>query len=141
MTQPFLETGQYVAISPGLDEQHPRGRQPGLLQRGCEQIGDRDDPKNLTFGSRGNPRGKTRRSGGVQGVVAAPRNLMQGTQRQTTARELPVDVPDAEGQCGTLAASVSFQTADRSPQRLQAGFFMGFSSHFTVWRPLSIRIS
>ena len=38
MPQPFLHTGQNGLVVSGFDEDHPAGRQSGLLQPRCEEI-------------------------------------------------------------------------------------------------------
>lgn len=119
MTQSFLETGQHVTIAAGFHEQHPRGRKPGLLQRGGKQIGGRDDPQHLAFRARGDAGGETRSRGGVQRVIAATGHLVQRAQGEATAGQSAIDVRHTKRQDRAATVSMTFQTADLVAQCLQ----------------------
>ena len=45
MTKPFLEAGEDSRLVPGLDIDHPARGQPGLGERGREEILARDAPQ------------------------------------------------------------------------------------------------
>ncbi len=96
VTETFLDTGEHSLVVAGLDVDHAVGREPGLGQRWCEEIGPRDDPKDLASGSCGDPGSKECRRRAIDRAVTAAGDLVERAERQATAWKARVDVGDPE---------------------------------------------
>ena len=141
MPQPFLETGQHIDVRACLDIDGSPCRQTDLLQGRGKYILTGDDPQHLAARTGRDPGAELSGRRTVQGIIPAARHLVQRSQRQPPARQTRIDLAHAKGQHLAASVAMPFETADRSPKRLQARFFMGFSSHFTARCPLCRRIS
>ncbi len=141
MPQPLLETGQHIDVRACLDIDRAACRQTDLFQGRGKYILAGNDPQHLATRAGRNPGAELSGRRTVQGIVAASCHLMQRTQRQTTTGQTRIDLAHAKWQHFAASVAMPFETTDRSPQRLDAGFFVGFSGHFTVWRPLCKCIS
>lgn len=141
MPQSFLETGQHIDVRTGLDKDCSPCRQTDLLEGRRKHILTGDDPEHLTARAGRNPCTELTSRRTVKGVVAPACHLMQCPQCQTATGQTGVYLAHTEGQHCAASVAMSFETADRGPQRLQTGFFMGFSSHVTARRSLRRQIS
>lgn len=105
MPKAFLETGQEALLVPGFDVEHTGGIQPGLLESRSEEVRTGHTPENLTGQSRGNTRSEEGGNGTIYGSIAAARDLMQGTARQSALGQGRIQSLDAEGQNAARAAT------------------------------------
>ena len=128
MAQPFLHAGQNRPVVPGLDMDHPVGRQAGLLETGGEEILLRDAPEHPTLRPRGNTGNETGSRCAIHRAVAAAGNLMQATERQPAARQLPVQLRNAEREHLPAARPVAFQQRD-APAESRNGWGVGALLH------------
>lgn len=136
MPQSFLETGQHIDVRSRLDIDRAPCRQTDLFQGGREHILTGDNPEHLA--TRAGRYARAELSGGrtMQRIIPASCHFMQRTQRQAATGQAAVDLVHAKGQHLAASVTVPFETTDRGPQRFQARFFPGFSSHFTARCPL-----
>lgn len=109
MAQPFLETGKQRLFITGLDMDHAVGRQACLGDRRREKVGEGDNPKHLTSGSRRNSCRKQSCRCAIHGAIAATRDFMQTAQPKSTSRKSPVDVGQTERQDFPRARSTALQ--------------------------------
>ncbi len=116
MPKPFLETGEDGRLVASLDIDHPAGGQPGLSERGREEILARDAPQDPTARSGGNAGGPEGRSRAVHCPVGAAGDLMQRTKGQSSSRQHLVDLRDAEGQDLAPTRCGAFQARDTLPK-------------------------
>lgn len=141
MPQSLFKAGQHVDVRCRLDIDGPACRQPDLLQGGREHILAGDDPQHLATRAGSNAGAELTRRRTVQGIIPASCHFMECAQRQAATGQARIDLAHAEGQHLAASVAMPFETADCSPKLLQTGFFRGFNSHVTVWRPLCRRIS
>ena len=112
MAQPFLHAGQDRPVVPRLDMDHPVGRQAGLLETRGEEILLRDAPEHPSLRPGGNTGNETRSRRAVHRTLAAAGDLMQATERQPAARQLPVQLRNAEGKHLPAARPIALQLRD-----------------------------
>lgn len=98
MTEAFLETSQQRFVAVGLDIDHAIRKKAGLCQCRGKKILPCHAPQHFALCACRNSGGEQSRRRPVDRPVAAARHLMQGTERQSPARQNPVDDLDSEGQ-------------------------------------------
>lgn len=116
VTETFLDTGEYSLVVARLDVDHAVGREACLGQRRCEEIGPRDDPKDLAPGSRGDPGSEECRRRAIDRAVTAAGDLVERAERQATARKARVDVGDPERKHRFRAPTSAFDLLDLRAQ-------------------------
>ncbi len=134
MPQPFLHTGESRLVVPGFDEDHPAGRQSGLLQPRCEEILERHAPEHLAGGAGGDPGGESGGSRAIHRPVAASGDFMEASERQSATGQLAIQRRDPEGQHLVRTHAIAFEPRDARP-KFGNGWAVGTAGHMRMASP------
>ncbi len=87
MAQSFLHAGEHSLIVAGFEIDHAVACEACLSDGRSEQVRARDAPEDLALGAGGEARAERGGCRPVDRAVTAAGYLMQGAERETTARE------------------------------------------------------
>ncbi len=116
MPQPFLHAGEDSLVVSGLDEDHPAGRQSGLLQPRREEILERHAPEHLAGGAGGDPGRETGRRRAIHRPVTASGDFMEASERQPATGQLAIQRRDPEGKDLVRTRTIAFEPRDARPK-------------------------
>lgn len=112
MPQTLLETRKHRFVVTSFDIDDAARRKPSLCHRRRKQILPRHAPQHFAERSRRNTGREQRRSGAVDGSIAAARHLVQRTERQSASWQHLVDKFNAERQHLAITRSATFKPRD-----------------------------
>ena len=84
----------------------------GLRQCRREEVLAGDTPQHLSARPRSDAAREKGSSRTVDRAISTPGHFMQGAQRQPTSRQMPVDLPEAEGKYVPMARGGTFKALD-----------------------------
>ena len=110
--QAFLHRGQNILVFVAFAIDDAIRVKSGLCHGRREQVRPRQAPENLSLGARRNS-GREQSSGRtVDGARTTAGNLMQRTERKTSAGKLLINQPDTERQRASPASGGAFKMRD-----------------------------